>query len=68
MKCDQCGIEVESIYGGYGKKLCEWCYAVQEYDAENNTDHGDRLFGTMLISIIYAALGFLAGWFLRGAN
>ncbi len=67
MKCDECGREEDSLIGGAGMKLCGWCYAVKVHEAEN-TDHGDRLLGTMLISIIYAALGFAAGWFIRGCE
>ena len=75
MKCDVCGAEVDTLIGGMGRKMCDWCAAVEIRNRENterqnygrrytDQNRGYYLIALMLISTLYFILGIVVGKYL----
>lgn len=66
MKCDICGEEVATLIGGYGKKICDWCYTVEQFNNEENEKPGisENLLVLSAVSVIWFLLGVAIGKYL----
>jgi hypothetical protein len=64
MKCDVCGQEAQSLIGGVGRKLCDWCWAVETRLREDDNAeayHGAYILCLVLISMLFLFIGMAIG-------
>ena len=67
MKCDVCNAETDHLNGGMGRKLCDWCYAVELRFREGDNSESYRgayIICLVLISALLFILGVAIGKYL----
>ncbi len=65
MKCDMCGDESESLIGGTGSKLCDWCHEAMEmleddYELHYH-GHGRYIGALIIVSFVVFWVGVAIG-------